>query len=213
MKPTRRMGPTGSASWNAILDSSEEILKEEGYGALTSRRIAERMGIKQRLIYYYFQTMNELIVHTFRRLAERDLLRLKKTLSSPRPLHELWHFCIHTADGRLISEFMALANRIDGLRSEVVVFIEESRRIQIAALQEAMTPDISSRVLSPAAIALFASSVGLLLIREAELGVTTGHIEVAAAIGQFLALAEPIPRSKPPNKRKPAKSKGCLIAG
>lgn len=207
MKPTRRMGTPGSASWNAILDSAEEILKEEGYGALTSRRIAEHMGIKQRLIYYYFKTMDDLIVHTFRRLAERDLLRLRKTLNSPRPLHELWHFCIHTADARLILEFMALANRIDGLRSEVVVFIEESRRIQVAALQEAMTGGASARALSPAAISLFASSLGLLLIREAELGVTMGHIEVAAVIGQFLALAEPIAKSKTPGRRKSSKPK------
>lgn len=201
------MGPAGSASWNAILDSAEEILKEEGYGALTSRRIAERMGIKQRLIYYYFQTMDDLIVHTFRRLAERELIRLRTALSSLRPLHELWHFCIHTADARLISEFMALANRIDGLRSEVAVFIEESRRIQVAALQEALTSDASSRMLSPAAMAVFASSVGLLLIREAELGVTAGHIEVAAVIGQFLALAEPGQKSKVPSTPKPLKPK------
>lgn len=207
MKTTRRMGPAGSTNWNAILDSTEDILKEEGYGALTSRRIAERMGIKQRLIYYYFHTMDDLIVHTFRRLAERDLLRLGRTLSSPRPLHELWHFCIHTADARLISEFMALANRIDELRSEVVVFIEESRRIQVSALQEAMTTKVSSRALTPTAIALFANSLGLLLIREAELGVTTGHIEVAALVGQFLAQVEPIPKGKARGSRTRSKSK------
>lgn len=201
------MGAPGSASWNAILDSCEEILKEEGYGALTSRRIAEHMEIKQRLIYYYFKTMDDLIVRTFRRLAERDLQRLRKTLNSPRPLHELWHFCIHTADARLILEFMALANRIDELRSEVVVFIEESRRIQIAALQEAMTADASAGALSPAAVALFASSLGLLLIREAELGVTMGHVEVAAVIGRFLALSEPLPKSIAPGKRKSSKPK------
>lgn len=207
MKPTRRMGIPGSASWNAILDSAEEILKEEGYGALTSRRIAEHLGIKQRLIYYYFKTMDDLIVHTFRRLAERDLQRLRKTHSSPRPLHELWHFCLHTADARLILEFMALANRIEELRSEVVVFIEESRRIQIAALQEAMARGSSGRAFSPAAVALFASSLGLLLIREAELGVTMGHIEVAAVVGQFLALAEPMPIGRTPAKRKVPKPK------
>ena len=41
---------------------------------------------------------------------------------------------MNTADGRLISEYVALANRIDGLAREVVHFIEEARRIEAAAL-------------------------------------------------------------------------------
>ena len=196
------MGPVGSANWNAILDSAEEILREEGYGALTSRRVAERRGIKQRLIYYYFHTMDDLIVRTFRRLSERELKRLAKTLSSVRPLHEMWHFCIHTTDARLITEFMALANRIDELRSEVIFFIEESRRIQVSALQRAMKGKLLPSYLSPAAVALIANSLGLSFIREAELGVTTGHIEAAAVVGQLLAEIEPLSQRRSPGNRK-----------
>ena len=48
-----------------MLDSAEDILREEGYGALTSRRVAERLGVKQRLVYYYFRTMDDLIAETF----------------------------------------------------------------------------------------------------------------------------------------------------
>jgi AcrR family transcriptional regulator len=185
-----------------MLDCAEDILGEEGYGALTSRRIAERMGIKQRLIYYYFHTMDELIVQTFRRLSERDLKRLARTLGSARPLHELWHVCIHTHDARLISEFTALANRIDVLRSEVIFFIEESRRIQVSALKQAMKNKVSHGAMPPVAVALFATSLGLALIREAELGVTTGHNEVAAVVRHFLAQIEPASPRKLPGSRK-----------
>jgi len=196
------MGPAGSANWNAILDSAEDILREEGYGALTSRHIAERMGIKQRLIYYYFHTMDDLIVQTFRRLSERDLRRLTRTLGSPRPLHEMWQFSIHTTDVRLISEFMALANRIDRLRSEVIVFVEESRRIQVSALQKAMKNKVLPGFPSAVGAALFATSLALSLIREAELGITTGHKEAATIVGRFLAAIEPTPQSGQPVGRK-----------
>jgi len=196
------MGLEGSANWNAILDSAEDILREEGYGALTSRRIAERIGIKQRLIYYYFHTMDDLIVRTFRRLAERDLQRLARTLASVRPLHEVWHFCINTTDARLISEFMALANRIEPLRTEVISYIEETRRIQVAALKQAMKRAGSKSSLSPVAGVLLATSLGLTLVREAELGVNTGHNEVGAFIRQFLAEIEPLPKTRLPGARK-----------
>src|SRR5215213_1236252 len=121
----RRMGPVGSLNWIAMLDAAEATLLEEGYGALTSRRIAERVGVKQRLVYYYFQTMDELIVETFRRMSARELERMRHSAASDLPLRELWDVCIHTTDSRITSEFMALAYRNEDLRQEVKFFIEE----------------------------------------------------------------------------------------
>jgi AcrR family transcriptional regulator len=188
---TRRMGPAGSANWHAMLDGAEDILREEGYAALTSRAVAERIGVKQRLVYYYFSTMDDLIVETFRRLSVRELERLRGALSSPRPLRELWDVCIHTSDTRLISEFMALANRSAGLKAEVITFIEQSRAIQVEALSRALAAkDQDSRVPS-VGLALLATSVALTLTREHELGVSAGHAEIAAAIGAFLREIEP----------------------
>jgi len=188
--PARRMGPAGSANWHAMLDGAEAILREEGYAALTSRRIAERIGVKQRLVYYYFQTMDDLIVETFRRLSVRELERLRLALTSEHPLREMWDVCIHTSDARLISEFMALANRIGGLRAEVIHFIEESRAIQVKALKT-MLKRKSGGGIAPAGLALLATSLALSLNREAQLGVTAGHREIMAVIADFLAKTEP----------------------
>jgi AcrR family transcriptional regulator len=159
------MGPAGSANWNAMLDGAEEILREEGYAALTSRQVAERIGVKQRLVYYYFRTMDELIVETFRRLAERELQRLATALESDRPLREVWDVCIHTSDARLVAEFMALANRVEALRAEVIAFIEESRRMQIAAVSRAAEKAPTPGAIPPAAVALLATSLALSLPR------------------------------------------------
>lgn len=71
-KPARRMGPPGSDIWHSMLDGAVAILRDEGHAALTSRRVAEQIGVKQRLIYYYFRTMDDLIVETFHRLSERE---------------------------------------------------------------------------------------------------------------------------------------------
>ena len=84
--PARRMGQPGAPNWEAMLDGAEAILREEGYGALTSRAVAERIGVKQRLVYYYFHTMDDLIVATFRRLSTRELKRLRDEASGFRPV-------------------------------------------------------------------------------------------------------------------------------
>ena len=128
------------------------------------------MGVKQRLVYCYFKTMDELIVETFRRLVAREFARLRKAVSSERPLRELWYICIHTADARLISEFMALTHRIQALRSEVVAFIEDSRRMQLNALSAVLERTAKQSSLPAEAIAIMATGVSLLLTREAAQG-------------------------------------------
>lgn len=187
----RRMGPAGSANWTAMLNAAEAILREEGYGALTSRRVAERIGVKQRLVYYYFPTMDNLIIETFRQLCVRELAAMSQALESERPLREVWNICIHTGDAPLISEFMALAHRIDGLQDEVILFVEKSRKLQIAALTKALGRPKRTDQFQPAVIAMIATSLALALTREAELGISLGHRQTKAAIEQFFKEFEP----------------------
>ena len=187
----RRMGPKGSEVWNAMLDAAEDVLREEGYGALTSRRVAERTGVKQRLIYYYFTTMDELIVETFRRMKARELERLSAATEAKHGLRELWDICAQSTDTRIVQEFMALANRIDTLRAEVADFIETSRAMQVTALAAAMKAGGAGKNLPPAALAIFATSAALALQREAGIGVRTGHAEVLGVIEDFLARLDP----------------------
>ncbi len=187
------MGPAGSANWLAMLDAAEAVLLEEGYGALTSRRVAERVGVKQRLVYYYFQTMDDLIVETFRRMSRRELDRMRGLLECATPIRELWDVCIHTTDSRLVSEFMALAHRIEGLRREVTLFIEESRRIQAQAVERALPQGQGLAPLDCDGLALLASGVALALTREQSIGVSLGHGSLLAWIGNFLAKVEPLP--------------------
>ena len=86
----RRMGPEGSENWHAMLDGAEAILREEGHAHLTSRSIADRIGVKQRLVYYYFRTMDDLVIALFHRMAEREMARLKAAASGERPLRAIW---------------------------------------------------------------------------------------------------------------------------
>lgn len=184
------MGPPGSEVWHTMLNGAEDILRDEGHAELTSRRIAERIGVKQRLVYYYFHTMDDLVVALFRRLSERELKRLRESLQSPQALREIWDTNVGSTDARLISEFMALANRIEDLRSEVVRFIEEARAIEIDAIQSALERRGAHSEISPPALAIIASSVALALTRERQLGISSGHDEVIAMVERFFSTLE-----------------------
>ncbi len=191
MSGSRRMGPIDSAMGEAMLNAAEDVLREEGYAALTSRRVADYLGVKQRLVYYYFRTMDDLVLETFRRLEVRELARLNKAIASARPLHEVWDICINTSDARLISEFMALANRDEGLRIAVIEFIEESRKLQVRALRRAIANSgRESQLPSPEVIAFIGTSVALALNREAALGTHRAHAAMKKAIRQLFEQLE-----------------------
>ena len=190
-KSDRRMGQPGSDNWHAMLDGAEAVLREEGHAALTSRRIAERICVKQRLVYYYFATMDELVIDLFHRMSVRELERLRTAAASSLPLREIWNVCINTTDARLVSQFMALAGRIEGLGKEVVHFIDESRAIQVAALTAALQRSPQRSGLDPAAMAVIATSVALTLTREQQLGTASGHEAVLALFERFLTSIEP----------------------
>jgi AcrR family transcriptional regulator len=191
MGPNRRMGPPGSENWHAMLDGAEFILREEGHAQLTSRRIAEQIGVKQRLVYYYFHTMDDLVVALFHRLSEREMERLRAAVQGPNALREIWATTIGSTDARLFSEFRALANRIDPLKSQVIRFIEESRAIEVEAVRAALARRPSASSLPAPALAIIATSVALALTREARLGISSGHTDVMAVIEHFLADVEP----------------------
>ena len=58
----RRIGAESSTTRQALLDAAEQVMREEGYAAVTSRRVAQRAGLKPQLVHYYFRTMDELFL-------------------------------------------------------------------------------------------------------------------------------------------------------
>ena len=54
----------------AILDATVGCLIDDGYGALTTRRVAERAGIAQSTLMHHFETRERLLVESVAQLAE-----------------------------------------------------------------------------------------------------------------------------------------------
>lgn len=181
MASKRRMGPQDSATSNALLDATERVLRDEGYAAATSRRIAAEAGVKQQLVYYYFRTMDELLLAAFRRRVERALARLRENIASDEPIQAIWKALTSTVDGKLVFEFVALANHHDGIREEVARYMAESRRMEAEAIaRQFKEQGIDAGPVTPAAAAFLMYCVSLILRREAATGITEGHDDVLA---------------------------------
>jgi AcrR family transcriptional regulator len=182
------MGPADAAAPSAMLDATERVMRNDGYGAVSSRRVAEEAGLKQQLVYYYFRTMDDLLLATFRRRTERALAKLAADAASDHPVRAIWDTLSNASDGKLSFEFMALANHHGGIRAEVARFVTESRRIEAEVLAR-LSADDRARLgpVTPSAAAFVLSTMSLMLGREAATGIDEGHGDVRALIESVLA--------------------------
>ena len=119
---------------------------EEGYAAVTSRKIANRAGLPN-AIHYYFEDMDDLFIELFRRGAARSLARQEEALASPQPLWAFWDLLMDRSNGDLTTEFIALANHRKAIRSEIAESSRTFRRAQLAALNGLATTSPEATVL------------------------------------------------------------------
>jgi AcrR family transcriptional regulator len=187
------MGPENATTRATLMDATETIMREEGYAAVSSRRVAERAGINQQTVYYYFQTMDDLLLATYRRRTERVLQKIEQALASERPLHAFWQTSADPMDGALTMEYLALSNHNELIRLETVKFGERIRRIevdQLAARIKQSSPDLAN--VSPFGIVMAITYISHLLGFEATLGIRGGHREVRFLVEWCLRQLEPV---------------------
>jgi AcrR family transcriptional regulator len=187
MVSNRRIGAEDSKSRGALLDATEQIMLEEGYAAVSSRRIAERADLKPQLVHYYFRTMDDLFLAAFRRRAEIGLEHLTNALDSGDPLRALWAFGDDPTSTALNMEFVALANHRKSIRSEIARYAELFRTRQAAALATVMEEQgIDTDRFPPIAVMCVMTSVAQILVLEESLGIDAGHAETRALVRRFL---------------------------
>ena len=187
MTLARRFGLENSKTRGFLLDAAEQLMREEGYAAVTSRRVAAKAGLKPQLVHYYFRTMDDLFVALLKRGAEQNQERLTRALASSRPLHAVWELFSDPEIAAIAAEFMAFANHRKGIRDEIRRHAEHFRALQIEVLSRVL-PDggVDPKVWPLPAIVFLMESAARVLMVEKSLGMSTAHAETAAFVGQWL---------------------------
>jgi AcrR family transcriptional regulator len=180
------MGPQDATVRVKLLDAAERVLGRDGYPAVTSRNVGKEAGVNQKLVFYYFQNMEELVVATFRRRSETFLGQLEALQSSAEPVRSLWRL-ISDRSGRLVIEFMAMANRNEALRQEVAAYSARANQLinSILARSLSQRPQTSGGA-SPAVVNFALASLARNLILESELRLLESPGELTSAIEKWI---------------------------
>jgi AcrR family transcriptional regulator len=184
--PARRKSNDDSATRTALLDAAEALMIEEGYAAVSSRRIASRAGLPN-AIHYYFETMDDLFIELFRRGAARSLARQEEVLASPQPLWAFWDLLQDRSNGNLNMEFIALANHRKAIRSVIAESSRAFRRGQLDALSKAIAASgATTSPRSAEAVVLLLSAVSRFVTTENAFDLDIGHAEVIAFVEECI---------------------------
>lgn len=188
----RRMGPENAATRTALMDAVEAVMREQGYAALSARSVAARAGLKYQIVFYYFETMDDLLLSTYRRRTHAVQERTEHALKSAQPLHALWQASSDPFDAALSLEYIAMSNHNQLIRTETIEFGERIRRIvadKLSARLSKTGPDPS--VFTPFGITVAVNLMGGILGFELAMGIFGGHREVETIVAWCLRQLEP----------------------
>ncbi|GAB3229080.1 TetR/AcrR family transcriptional regulator [Mycolicibacterium hippocampi] len=189
MATPRKPRSTETAARQRLIDATTKVMRDEGYAAATSRRIATEAGVKQALVYYYFPTMDDLFVEVLRSGAEVALERMRAALTDEDPLRALWSINSDLRWTGLNTEFMALANHRKVIRAELKSYAERVRDIETAAVTVALRArGIDVDECPPVALSMLIAQTARSLCNESAVGVTLGHDELRAFMDRQLTL-------------------------
>ncbi len=195
MTSARRIGAPDAKNRALLLDAAEQLMLEEGYAAVTSRRLAGRAGLKPQLVHYYFRTMEELFLEVFRRRAEEGLAAQAQALRSDQPLWAVWRFGTDPGFTQISMEFMALANHRKDMRAEIAYYAERFREEQRQAVADALQRyGVQNKDVPPVVWTVLMTSLSRFLVLEQAIGMSGGHAETVELVESYLRRLEGEPR-------------------
>jgi AcrR family transcriptional regulator len=185
-----KKGARDSSTRAQLLDAAEQLMLEEGYAAVTSRRVGRTAEISPQLVHYYFHTMDDLFLEVFRRRAEEGFSQFARAIEAEPTLRTIWRSLTDGRGAVFNIEFVALANHRKAIRAEIASYAERFRTMQIAAISSILAErDPLPEGITPAVVLVVMAGVSQLVALERALGVSGGHDEALALVERYISEA------------------------
>jgi AcrR family transcriptional regulator len=175
---------------NAIIEATDQLIREEGYAALTSRQIGIRAGVKSPLIHYYFDSLDDLYLTVFQRASENGLRRIDVALNSEDPVRAVWEIMSDPTGARFTMEFNALALHRPAISQALAEFSGLVRDRITEGFERHFKRRRIASPLAPVIVHMLMVAVAAFLTQEKAIGATKGHGALQQAVEQWLRMLD-----------------------
>lgn len=182
----RRMGPEDSETRAELVRVADQILEEEGVGAVTARRLSEALGLKRQIVHYYFHSIDDVIIAVIRGRGERYKAEVEQALGNSEPLHAIWAMHGDLMATAAIMEFTVLGLRREAIRAETSALIDLYRNMFARALEAELKRRGIAMKGSVDALVAIVTQVRQTLALETALGARLGHDDEAELLERMI---------------------------
>lgn len=181
--PPRR-GVETSEIRASLLDAAQELLIEEGCGALTARRLADAVGLSRPSVHYYFGTIDELIVGLLSRRADLLLGEIVDFAGEGNPFRKAWNRRERTST--FTFEIMTMGLRRPVVRDALRKHLIELRTAFSQAIAACYTRLGKEPPLHPDAMATSFLAVSQALMIDRAMDIDFGHAVLIERVEAWL---------------------------
>lgn len=162
------------------------LLSEEGIGALTARRLAQRLELSFQIVHYYLKSMDDLLIAVIEQSMVGILEMLNSAAHTNSPLSALIEMHRGPASAAMGLGFEIHASRRPAVREAVKRYIELFRQAELDVVSSHLKlRDLDQHLPSLAVTVILTSAFRVLALEEA-VGVTRGHDETLAWLSSLL---------------------------
>ena len=176
------------------MDHTEQLILDEGYAAVSYRRVAKVSGVSTSVVQYHFSSIDELFVAVLRRGVGSFLEDMANEIQAnpTRALHIIWGFNHDLSTTALHLEYLALTNHRDRIRIEMEQLGHIARQVQLDALTERLKQlDFDTEDISPDALLFVLIGIPQMMLFDRAIGLSTGHTHITGLAERYLDRLEP----------------------
>jgi AcrR family transcriptional regulator len=145
-----------------IVDAALETLKSEGFAGATSRAIARRGGFNQALVFYYYGSVEGLLLAAVEQASEERLARYRPAVANVQTLDELipvmaelWEQDKASGNVRVVSQVTAGAVNRPELAGRVVELMEPWVELARQTVERVLPPVVPAREAADAIVTFY----------------------------------------------------------
>lgn len=187
-RPQRKLGAETAKNRAVLIGAAERLLCEDGYDAVTARKVANKAGLKVPLVYYYFQTMDDLILEVIQKNIQTRTKHFVRALSSGNPIKAIWELSRDNRSAISTTDLIALANHREAVSPTIVAAAKYFRALQIEAVDRYLEAEGVDRERYPAgAIVTMVVALARAISQDCSLGVSEGYDEAVKLLEQRIS--------------------------
>jgi AcrR family transcriptional regulator len=187
----------------ALVEAAIDVLRESGFAAASARRIAQRAGCNQALVFYHFGSVNDLLMAALAEVGARRMAAYRGLLDRTGTLGELisaarivFEEDLDAGHVTVLTEMISGAQSVPGLGERVAACLAPWREFAADAVRDVLAGSPVARLLpaEEAAHGVVAGILGLEMLASLD-GDRTAALALfdrARAVGDVLDRLRPL---------------------